>query len=156
MLLCIYASAKPSWFILETLYPLQNTDHLTSSLALGAPCQICYPTVLVNANKKPEALNKPFQGKIVVEGGGTKQWKNLFDSCWVFLLLLFWGITVEPAVSESPELCCCFSGIVVQSRAPLKTHTKAKLQIQTSWLKSNTKEQKGLAKGYRPARQPTG
>lgn len=38
-----------------TLNPLQSTDHLTSWLALHAyftaPCQICYPTVLLNANK---------------------------------------------------------------------------------------------------------
>lgn len=103
---------------------------------------------------KTWSTKQTFSGENCSGGrGGTKQWKNLFDSCWVFLLLLFWGITVEPAVSESPELCCCFSGIVVQSGAPLKTHTKAKLQIQTSWLKSNTKEQKRPAKGYRPAKQ---
>ena len=39
-----------------TLYPLQSADHLTSWLALhacrAASCQICNPTVLLNANKK--------------------------------------------------------------------------------------------------------
>jgi len=132
----------------STLYPLQSTDHLTNWLArhalFAASCQICYPTALLNANKKPEALNKCFLEKLVVEGReSTIQRDFLFDAhnlCFQFLCN--W-------------VCCRFSGIVVLRGAPSKPTVKRSSDIQTLWLESHTRGQTS-SKWYWPTKQTNG